>query len=137
MPSDRSSASAITGEKADREKATSISLQTCCRPLRITARVTGSTVDGRGSCMADLHREGQRHVYDEIADGVGARGRTGLDDRCGVELLDHGGAGDDGVTGQALAAVDRRRHPGPVEITLALADARAAECRRPVPFRSE
>src|SRR5215210_5034303 len=42
MPSERSSASAMTGEKAEREKATSISLQTCCRPAWITARVSGS-----------------------------------------------------------------------------------------------
>ena len=42
MPSERSLASAITGEKAAREKARSISLQTCCRPVWMTARVTGS-----------------------------------------------------------------------------------------------
>ena len=44
MPEERSSASAITGEKAAREKAKSISLQTCCRPAWITASVSGSTL---------------------------------------------------------------------------------------------
>ena len=42
MPSERSSASAMTGEKAEREKARSISLQTCCKPACTTARVRAS-----------------------------------------------------------------------------------------------
>ena len=46
MPSERSSASAITGEKAAREKARSISSQTCCRPAWMTPRVMGSRVIG-------------------------------------------------------------------------------------------
>ena len=44
MPSERSSASAMTGEKAAREKARSISSQTCCRPAWMTPRVMGSRV---------------------------------------------------------------------------------------------
>src|SRR5437660_6153291 len=44
MPSERSSASLITGENAERTKVTSISLQTCCKPLWMTARVTGSII---------------------------------------------------------------------------------------------
>ena len=42
MPDERSSASAITGEKAEREKAMSISLQTWPRLAWITASVMGS-----------------------------------------------------------------------------------------------
>ena len=43
MPSERSSASEITGLNAARTNARSISLQTCCSPFWITARVTGSS----------------------------------------------------------------------------------------------
>src|SRR5215216_3318121 len=44
MPDERSSASAITGEKAEREKAMSISLQTWPRLAWMTASVIGSRV---------------------------------------------------------------------------------------------
>jgi hypothetical protein len=44
MPDERSSASAMTGEKAERVKAMSISLQTWLRPAWITANVMGSTL---------------------------------------------------------------------------------------------
>src|SRR5947207_246899 len=44
MPDERSSASAITGEKAEREKAISISLQTWPRLAWMTASVIGSSV---------------------------------------------------------------------------------------------
>src|SRR5918996_4691422 len=43
MPSERSIASEITGLKAERQNARSISLQTWTRPLWITASVTGSS----------------------------------------------------------------------------------------------
>src|SRR5512134_2095697 len=43
MPSERSMPSEITGLKAERQKARSISLQTCCRPFWITLSVIGSS----------------------------------------------------------------------------------------------
>src|ERR1043166_5472732 len=51
MPSERSMPSEITGEKAERTKAGSISLQTWIRPFWMTVRVTGSRFDA-GSDMA-------------------------------------------------------------------------------------
>src|SRR6187551_3825468 len=45
MPSERSMPSEITGEKAERTKARSISLQTWIRPFWMTVRVTGSRFD--------------------------------------------------------------------------------------------
>src|SRR3989304_7044542 len=42
MPSERSMPSEITGENAARQNARSISAQTCCRPVWITARVMGA-----------------------------------------------------------------------------------------------
>src|SRR5215468_2672441 len=45
MPSERSMPSEITGEKAERTNAKSISLQTCIRPFWITVSVTGSRLD--------------------------------------------------------------------------------------------
>src|ERR1044071_3981448 len=51
MPSERSMPSEITGEKAARTKARSISLQTWIRPFWMTVRVTGSRFDA-GSDMA-------------------------------------------------------------------------------------
>ena len=55
MPSERSSASAITGLKALRTNARSISLQTCIRPFCRTERVMGSTVM-LADCAAALCR---------------------------------------------------------------------------------
>src|ERR1044072_5974012 len=45
MPSERSMPSEITGEKAARTKARSISLQTWIRPFWMTVKVTGSRFD--------------------------------------------------------------------------------------------
>src|SRR5712691_3451906 len=45
MPSERSMPSEITGEKAERTKAKSISLQTWIRPFWMTVSVTGSRLD--------------------------------------------------------------------------------------------
>src|SRR3954466_8945422 len=45
MPSERSMPSEITGEKAERTKARSISLQTWIRPFWMTVSVTGSRLD--------------------------------------------------------------------------------------------
>src|SRR5262249_54903258 len=45
MPSEGSMPSEITGEKAERTNAKSISLQTCIRPFWITVSVTGSRLD--------------------------------------------------------------------------------------------
>src|SRR5687768_11695837 len=43
MPSELSSASLSSGENAERTKARSISLQTCCSPFWMPARVIGSS----------------------------------------------------------------------------------------------
>src|SRR6516162_2115922 len=67
MPSERSSASAITGLNALRTNARSISLQTCIRPFCNTERVTGS------SAMASIV------VEDAFALGAVGRDRA----RCG------------------------------------------------------
>ena len=56
MPSERSLASAITGLKAAREKAKSISLQTWTRPFSMTARVMGSRVKAGSGTPAASRR---------------------------------------------------------------------------------
>src|SRR5687767_11049324 len=96
MPSERSSASLITGENAERTKARSISLQTCCSPFWMTARVMGST----GSFSY-----GDDEIPQRVDDGAIAR----LEHRGAVELLDDRRAVD--ARRQALAPVHRRRAP--------------------------
>src|SRR5215471_2175083 len=56
MPSDRSMPSEITGEKAERTKARSISLQTWIRPFWMTVRVTGSRFDAGSDMGHAYHR---------------------------------------------------------------------------------
>src|SRR5713226_562983 len=63
MPSERSMPSEITGEKAARTKARSISLQTWIRPFWMTVRVTGSRFDAGsdiGPCLSQKpHRSNE------------------------------------------------------------------------------
>src|SRR5215475_13036180 len=57
MPSERSMPSEITGEKAERTKARSISLQTWIRPFWMTVRVTGSrfkAVSDMAPCLSQF-----------------------------------------------------------------------------------
>src|SRR5687767_5292688 len=98
MASERSSASLITGENAERTKARSISLQTCCSPFWMTARVIGST----GSFS---------YGDDEIPQRVDDRAIARFEHRGAVELLDDRRAVD--TRGQALAPVHRRFAPSP------------------------
>src|SRR6187431_1995412 len=106
MPSERSSASAITGLKALRTNARSISLQTCIRPFCRTERVMGSTT--MCHCASS-----NRH--DQIPDRIHLDAIAGLDHRRAVELLDDRRPVEAGAGRQMLANVDRRRMEGVVE----------------------
>src|SRR3954468_23991208 len=107
MPSERSSASAITGLNALRTKARSISLQTCIRPFCRTESVIGS-----GVCTALIlfPSEADEKVADRIDGDPVAR----LDHRRAVELLDDRRPVEARRGGQALAHVDRRVAPAAV-----------------------
>src|ERR671919_2041484 len=96
MPSERSSASLITGENAERTNARSISLQTCCSPFWMTARVIGST----GSFS---------YGDDEISHRVDLGAVPRLEHRGAVELLYDRRSLE--ARRQALAPVDRGRAP--------------------------
>src|SRR3954454_10601109 len=98
MPSERSSASAMTGEKAEREKARSISLQTCCKPACTTARVSASKARCPDPQIADLVHDGDR---------------AGLDHRCRVDLLHHRRPLDARLDRQRLAGVQPSPPPKP------------------------
>ena len=111
---ERSSASAMTGEKAEREKAMSISLQTCRRPAWITARVSGSRPRlPLGEGWRTLRRRCDRDPRLPMAST--ARRRPGLDHGGGVDLLDDRRALDQRV-GRAACTRSKtvRRLPAPV-----------------------
>src|SRR5215204_6115204 len=90
MPSDRSMPSEITGEKAARTKARSISLQTWIRPFWMTVRVTGSRFDvsrfDMGLCLSQCSKLDialEQALHDApVQDLVGAVGD--IDDAQGV-----------------------------------------------------
>src|SRR4051812_29080237 len=129
MPSERSKASEMTGLNAARTKARSISLQTCCSPLSMTARVTGSRLRivrtslvlqavntpstdwGRGRAAGCAGSCGALDADDEVAEPVDRDGVAGLDHRRGVELLEDRGAAELGAERQQVAGVDRRLPP--------------------------
>src|SRR5436190_7010319 len=103
MPSERSMPSEITGLKAARQNARSISLQTCCRPFWITARLIGSR-----ALMGRLVY-GDEEVSSVIHRGAIAR----LEHGGAIELLDDRRAGE--LPGQAFAPMDRRLRPAALE----------------------
>src|SRR5882724_4949256 len=100
MPSERSLASAITGEKAAREKVRSISSQTCCSAAWRTESVMASSFI---SCLAN--------VDDDVAVGVRTCPVAGLQHGGGVHLFQDRRAFDDGVERQLFPAIDRRVVP--------------------------
>src|SRR6478752_7646109 len=104
MPSERSSASAITGEKALRTNARSISLQTCIRPFCSTERVIGS---GVSMSLIFALSDGD----DQVADRIDRDPVAGLDHGRAVELLDDRRADEGGSEWQGFAHVDRRLEP--------------------------
>src|SRR5512146_423199 len=72
MPSERSMPSEITGEKAERTKARSISLQTWIRPFWMTVRVMGSRFD-MALCLSQFRVAFQQALDDRaVQDLVGA-----------------------------------------------------------------
>src|SRR5947209_20260166 len=101
MPSERSSASAMTGLNALRTNARSISLQTCIRPFCSTESVIGS-----GVCTAVIFVLSDAH--DQVADGIDGDALAGLDDGRAIELLDDRRALEARFGRQPLAHVDRR-----------------------------
>src|SRR5919106_3316114 len=119
MPSERSIASEITGLKAERQKARSISLQTWTRPLWITASVTGSS-----ACIAfrpRLRQIGAAVDRQDHAVGVARRIAREVADR--ADDLVHAGEPAQGVglrkllalaLGELIAhrALDHRRRDG-------------------------
>src|SRR4051794_24798993 len=107
MPSERSLASAITGEKAAREKVRSISSQTCCKAAWSTESVIAS------SFALSTDMSGLANVDDDVAVSVGA---------CAVARFEHGGRVhlfedrrpfDDRIERQLFPAIDRRVVPAP------------------------
>ena len=98
---ERSSASAMTGEKAERVKAMSISLQTCCRPAWITASVMASS----GAHGVVPRRPSMRRLPIGID---GARAAPGSMHRRRVELLTIAGPVDARVERQLFAIEDLR-----------------------------
>src|SRR5690349_23465205 len=78
MPSERSMPSEITGEKAERTKARSISLQTWIRPFWMTVRVTGSRFEidsDMGPCLSQFGVAFQQSLHDRAVENlVGAVG---------------------------------------------------------------
>src|SRR5450631_3007202 len=107
MPSERSSASAITGLKALRTNARSISLQTCIRPFCRTERVIAS-----GVSTALIFSS---HADDQVADRIDLDVVAGLDHRRAVELLDDRRPIEARISRQVLAHVDRRLEPAVAE----------------------
>src|SRR5579872_5772799 len=106
MPSERSRPSAMTGLNAARTNAKSISLQTCCNPFWMTARLTGSSL--LISCIpSDL----DEHITARIDVGTVLR----LNDRGGIELFDNGGTNEAIIARQFLALIYRRFDPVAVE----------------------
>src|SRR5512135_1469744 len=76
MPSERSMPSEITGEKAERTKARSISLQTWIRPFWMTVSVTGSRLDMAPS-VSQFGVASQKALHDApVEDFVGAVGHV-------------------------------------------------------------
>src|SRR5512136_2138520 len=76
MPSERSMPSEITGEKAERTNARSISLQTWIRPFWMTVRVTGSRFD-MDSSLSQFGVASQEALDDRpVEDFVGSVGHV-------------------------------------------------------------
>ena len=92
-------------------------------------------VERIGGAVAGLRRR-LRHGEHEVAEGVGAGLGAGLHQDRGVELLDDGGTLDRGIAGQGVAPVDRRLHPGAVEMDRPGLDQRRGQ-RRPAVFARE
>src|SRR4029079_3643766 len=126
MPSERSSASAMTGLNALRTKARSISLQTCIRPFCRTESVIGSTVmfailrlawrlvsgedarrrsPGPDRCRSERAARCSSDGDDEIADRIDLDPVPRLDHRRAIELLDDRRPREARVDGQTLAQV--------------------------------
>src|SRR3954469_4444754 len=103
MPSERSLASAMTGEKAAREKVRSISSQTCCKAACRTESVMASSF-----CISGL-----ADIDDDVAVGVRSCAVAGFEHGGGVHLFEDRRPFDDGIGRQLFACVYRRIVPAP------------------------
>src|SRR5437868_1287959 len=100
MPSERSLASAMTGEKAAREKVRSISSQTCCRAAWRTESVMASSFAISMSGISGL-----ANVDDDVAVGVRSCAVAGFQHGGGVHLFEDRRAFDDRIEWQFFARI--------------------------------
>ena len=126
MPSERSSASAITGLNALRTNARSISLQTCIRPFCSTERVIGSSA----SCSRRRHSVPVQTLTIRLPIGSTSTRCARLDHGRAVELLDDRRPLEPRRDRQPLAHVDRRVVPAAGEPDRARRALRIGERRR-------